>query len=321
MGPGLLFQLDPVNDPATARACYFCHAPLSRQSEISAPGTAPDGAGGYNETLKLSGVSCSACHVRGPGVSGPLRPRLKGLNKGLKSGHKTRKEGFFEKAEFCAACHQLKNGFRINGTLLVNTYSEWKESEFGRAGVVCQSCHMPGRRHLFRGIHDPEMTRSGVKIEYIAIKSEDKARGLGTARLVITNTATGHYFPTYATPLILVKGYLAGRDGSPLKGTAREDFIGRKLVLDLSGEFFDTRIAPQKSFVFEYPLTRNTRAESLVFEVTVYPDEFYNRFYQYYLTQEPVGKTKELIEQAHKESSTSGYELFRKEIPLKDLNF
>ncbi len=320
MGPGLLFQLDPLADPETAIACYFCHAPLSVQNETIH--TNPySGEGVYlknrdfDATLKATGVSCAVCHARGAGVTGPTSPRLKGLAKGVKANHGVRQEGFFEKAEFCAACHQLKDGFRLNGRLLVNTYDEWKESAYGRAGIPCQSCHMPGRRHLFRGIHDAEMARKGIKVEVAGVQGPHGA----SARLTITNTGAGHYYPTYATPLIVVKGYLVDSKGQEIKDTVLEAYIGRKLALDLSEEYFDTRIAPLDSVTLEYPLRETRGAEKLVFEATVYPDEFYNRFYEYYLRQKTTERKKKQIEEAHKRSSNSAYELFRKDLPLKNL--
>ena len=68
-------------------------------------------------------------------------------------------------SEFCQSCHQFApDGLALNGKLLENTYAEWKASRFAREGVQCQDCHMPDRRHLWRGIHDPAMVRSGLTI-------------------------------------------------------------------------------------------------------------------------------------------------------------
>src|SRR3972149_4806383 len=67
----------------------------------------------------------------------------------------------FLRAEFCRDCHQFPpDGFALNGKLLENTYAEWKASPFARAGVQCQDCHMPDRRHLWRGIHDAATVRA-----------------------------------------------------------------------------------------------------------------------------------------------------------------
>ncbi len=327
MGPGLLFQLDPYTDPQTATSCYFCHAPLQRQSETAPSGGLrpgmPRGAdpGGprknpaFEPALKAAGVSCAACHARSSSVIGPPSPLLGGLKKGVSAGHKTKKEGFFTESAFCAACHQLRDGFRLNGRLLVNTYAEWKASPAGRAGITCQACHMPGRRHLFRGIHDPAMARRGISIETKKIKRAD-----GPAlRLILTNTGAGHFYPTYATPLITIRAFLADSAGRAIKGTEKTAYIGRRLALDLSEELFDTRIAPQGSFVLDYPVSKRRAAEKAakaVFEARVYPDEFYTRFYEYFLTQEMSAKKKAQLRAAYRKSLESAYLLFRKETPL-----
>ncbi len=317
MGPGLLFQLEPYSDPQTATACYFCHAPLLRQSEMSpSGGSTGEGAftrnRSFDPALRSTGVSCAACHARNSGITGPPSPLLEGLRKGAKAGHATRQEGFFTDAAFCAACHQLREGFRLNGRLLVNTYAEWKESPAGRGGITCQACHMPGRRHLFRGIHDPVMARQAISIETKRIKSAD---GLAL-RLIITNTGAGHFYPTYATPLITVRGFLADSSGRAISGTKKTAYIGRRLALDLSEEFFDTRIAPQRSFVLDYPIRKTRGAKKVVFEATVYPDEFYTRFYEYFLTQDMSAGKKAQLRSAYKKSLESAYLLFRKETPI-----
>jgi len=320
IGPGLLFQLDPLSDPATAVACYFCHAPLSIQNETIQTKTSSGNVGyaenaDFDAALKATGVSCAACHARGAGIVGPPSPRLEGLKKGKGRKHSTQVEAFFTEARFCAACHQLKEGFRLKGRLLVNTYAEWKESPAGRAGISCQAWHMPGRRHLFRGIHDVEMARSGISIETEKIKTKSGP----LFRLTITNTSTGHYYPTYATPLIKVRAFLVDNEGRALKGTEKTAFIGRQIALDLSQEYFDTRIAPLRNFVLDYPIKKTGGAKQAVFEAIVYPDEFYTRFYEYFLGQDMSAKKKEEVREAHRRSLKSAYELFRKELPLKDL--
>jgi len=34
VGPGLMGQLSPVQDPQFAQSCYFCHAPMEEQAEM-----------------------------------------------------------------------------------------------------------------------------------------------------------------------------------------------------------------------------------------------------------------------------------------------
>jgi hypothetical protein len=79
---------------------------------------------------------------------------------------------------------------------------------FGRiSGLVCQNCHMPDRRHHWRGIHDPDMVRSGLSVRH----SVDAQGG----RFEITNTGVGHAFPTYVTPKVIMHAVALDSAGSP----------------------------------------------------------------------------------------------------------
>lgn len=317
VGPGLLAQLNPKTDPETAVSCYYCHAPLASQSEVITGEGSPEEKTyvpntSFDEKLKLSGVSCAICHVREGGVFGPTAPASVDVKTSGKAGHASVQKVFFEEAEFCAACHQLDDGYELNGKLLVNTYREWKESEYGRGNIVCQSCHMPGRRHLFRGIHDPEMVKSGITFDV------EKA-GAGArikAKLRIINSGVGHYFPTYVTPLVVIKGFLTDASGNTLRGTIKKATIGRKVTLDLSKELFDTRVPPLKSYEFDYVVRRAPKAERLVFEVRVFPDEFYNRFFESAIKSHDPAMKKTELKEAFRSTSGSSYLLFKKEIPL-----
>lgn len=317
VGPGLLAQLSPKTDPETAVSCYSCHAPLASQSEVIT-GEGSSGAKNYvpnssfDEKLKLSGVSCAACHVREGGVFGPTAPAPVDVKTSGKAGHASVQKVFFEEAEFCAACHQLDDGYELNGKLLVNTYREWKESEYGRDNIVCQGCHMPERRHLFRGIHDPEMVKGGIKFDVERAAAGARVK----AKLRITNSGVGHYFPTYVTPLVVIKGFLTDASGNTLRGTIKKATIGRKVTLDLSKELFDTRIPPFGSYEFDYSVKRTVKAERLVFEVRVFPDEFYNRFFENAIKSHDPAMKKTELNEAFRNTSGSSYLLFKKEIPL-----
>src|SRR5947207_165756 len=102
----------------------------------------------------------------------------------------------FLRSEFCQSCHQFTaDGFALNGKLLENTYNEWKASRFAREGVQCQDCHMPDRRHLWRGVHHPEMVRSGVTIDASAGASRYRPAEIVSVTLTVENTRVGHAFP------------------------------------------------------------------------------------------------------------------------------
>ncbi len=307
VGPGLLAQLDHRKDPDTSVSCYFCHAPLVEQSEVVSTGEGFATNPAFDERLKATGVSCAACHLRSGAVLGPVplpgRPHAT-------PPHKTAKKEYFGASGFCAACHQLESGYELNGKLLVNTYREWEESVYAKRGVGCQSCHMPDRRHLFRGIHDPETAASAV--EAVAQKKGPE----GVVLLRLTNTGAGHYFPTYATPQVVIRGYLVRSDGSAVEGTLKEAIVGRRVSLDLTEELFDTRIPPLGSFEFVYEAVDKSGAARVIFEVWVYPDEFYNRFFKAALRGEDGSMDRVLLKKAEEATASSGYLLFKKEVGL-----
>jgi len=115
--------------------------------------------------------------------------------------------------------------------------------------------------------------------------------------------------------------------GKTIHSSEKESFIGRKVNLDLDTEIFDTRIAPQKSFEFDYnppspPFRKGGQggflnADRLIFEIWVYPDKFYNEFFNNMLKGDSIGIKKKELEQANKNSSESGYLLWKKEVTLK----
>ena len=320
VGPGLIGQLGTdlksvPKDPQFAESCYFCHAPMMEQSEMKEARGKRQEAEEYiknpsfDNRLKLSGVSCVVCHLREGTIYGPpAKAGVRGQGSGVRSEQQKAhnnfiEKDFFQKAEFCAACHQLDEGYELNGKLLVNTYREWKESIYGQNNVPCQNCHMPDRQHLWQGIHDKEMVLRGVRIESVQYE-----KGV---RLIITNSGVGHYFPTYTTPLVVVKGFMLDKKGKVIQGSLKEAFIGRKVSLDLSEEIFDTRIPPQKSFEFDYSARGGYSDSKIAFEVWVYPDEFYNRFYRDLLKDKDGGFDGKEIEKALKITERSGYILFK----------
>jgi hypothetical protein len=249
------------------------------------------------------GIIYGPASLGGEGESGPATSGSQ--------GHASVQKDFFSDAGFCAACHQMDAGFKLNGKLLMNTYREWRQSKYARDNVTCQGCHMPGRRHLFRGIHDPEMVRSGVKIETERWSGKPGIK----AQLRITNSAVGHMFPTYVTPSVEVKGFLTDAEGVLIQDTVKEAVIARRVTLDLSQEVFDTRIPPQGTFSFDYETGDLPGARALVFEIRVFPDEFYNRFFSSLLEWGGHPGRQAVLKEALRNTET-GYLLYRKEFGL-----
>jgi hypothetical protein len=316
MGPGVLGQLANMNSGARDehQDCIRCHAPLAEQAD-SLVATLASGRGlasapeGAPRPLHQHGVMCAACHMRGHQRYGP--PRRDGTQAG--DAAKLPHDGWvssaaFADSRFCSTCHQFpEDGYVLNGKLLENTYEEWRASRYAQEGKTCQSCHMPDRRHLWRGVHDPEMLKAGVTIEVTAARIQS---GVVSATLTIKNTGTGHHFPTYVTPKVVTEAYQESARGQMLAGTLRAYIIARQVSLDLSREIADTRIAPDEQAVFDYRAPLKTEAAALVFRVRVEPDAFYTDFYRSLLERNQAGKEQRLIKQALENSLASHFAFY-----------
>jgi len=314
MGPGVLGQLVDMAPDAHEehQACLRCHAPLAEQAaDLSAAI-----AGRKNDNLHTQGNTCAACHVRGHRRFGP--PRRDGSMP--KPEEKLPHDGWqasaaFADSRFCASCHQFEqDDFALNGKLLENTYAEWQASPAAREGRTCQSCHMPDRRHLWRGVHDPEMVKSGVTIAAAPPRVEDNAVLAG---LTLRNSGTGHHFPTYVTPRVVVELFQAGADGRPLDGTRQEHIIARQVALDLSREIADTRIAAGAEARLDYRRPLHARALRLDIRVRVEPDAFYTDFYRSLLAS-GAGRGEAMIRRALADSLASHFVIYEKSQSLQD---
>jgi hypothetical protein len=225
-------------------------------------------------------------------------------------------ERAYLRAEFCAACHQFgPNGAALNGKPLENTYMEWRDSPAAREGLQCQDCHMPDRRHRWRGIHDPEMVKSGVRVELALDRPRYRPGQDLRATVSVRSVRVGHYFPTYITPQVVVRAQLLRRDGSPIEGSAQDGIIGRQTPLDLSREDADTRIPPGGRYVLRYARPLDRPGLTLRVTVTVYPDHFYTGFFGA-LLETGAGDGEALIREALEATRRSPFEIFARDVPL-----
>jgi hypothetical protein len=216
---------------------------------------------------------------------------------------------FFEDSRFCSGCHQFEpGGAAPNGKLLENTYAEWENSRYAADGIVCQTCHMPDRRHLWRGIHDPDMVRSGVTIEWTISDAE--------AGLRVTNTGTGHRFPTYATPEVLVSVQLLDADRQSIDGAFTEHAIARRIGYQGGAwvELSDTRLLPDSGVAVTVPVpseARHVRAS-----ITVRPDAFYREMFESLLTGMLSDTSRVLLSEAGRRAESSPFRIFDEAVPL-----
>jgi hypothetical protein len=322
VGPGLLGQTPTLllEDPSTAQSCYQCHAPLAEQQEVIAFGAKLRKNTHFDATLQAKGLTCAACHVRKNQRFGP--PRRDGSLVSskppdqLSHGGATRTPAF-ERAEFCRGCHQFEpDGYALNGKLLENTYNEWKNGPYAAQGIQCQQCHMPDRRHLWRGIHDVEMVRSGVNIDLQLSQQKYSPGDKLDATLTLMNSGVGHYFPTYVTPRIVLRMEILDGNRQVVADTIKEKIVGRQITLDLDREIADTRIPPKGVHTFRYSSIVNRAGLRLHAEVIVYPDEFYTRFYEAKLAGRLSLIERQRLSQALQDSHKAVYKLFEKEVPL-----
>jgi cytochrome c554/c'-like protein len=194
------------HDAATAALCIRCHAPLAQVA-------------GDQELVRQStwdGVSCDACHGLvsvelapggarqvfdiGPVKRGPIRDATS-------VGHETAYSELHGSALLCAGCHEFQNA---EGTPLITTFSEWKESGPGRSGVTCQSCHMGLTRaavvdpkvkrvpidrvnlHQMPGGHSLAQLNKALEVDASATRQGDRL-----ALVVrVSNGGAGHAVPT-----------------------------------------------------------------------------------------------------------------------------
>lgn len=277
VGPGLLWQLK-LMDQEQANRCLRCHAPLAEQKALfalehgwkGAPAQPPPDY--VPADLGHRGLVCAACHVRGHQRFGPP-PRGEMPEGGPHGGFTVATA--FQDSRFCAHCHQFpEDGPRINGKLQEDTYGQWQASPQAR-DTQCQSCHMPDRKHLWRGIHDPDMTRRAIDVSLDLV---DLGRGRFEARATVRNVGAGHHFPTYMVPkveLIFVQREADGRSRELGRG-----IIGWTVDTGITREIEDTRIPAGASRTFsqrvDMPGRRGWHVELVV---RVRPGEHYERIY------------------------------------------
>ncbi|MES0491277.1 MAG: multiheme c-type cytochrome [Leptospirales bacterium] len=320
LGPGLMGQLvdlDPEK-PGNFDACLKCHTPLAEQQEtiIAAVKNSTD-------TDSVKGLHCLGCHVRDWKWYGPTSRNSTAPEPGDKPDPELAQKrihgGFtenpaFSDSYFCASCHQFPENWRkLNGKLIENTYNEWKDSSYPEKGIHCQSCHMPERAHLWKGIHDPEMTKSGVDIKLDYSTSLDTI----SATLKITNSGTGHYFPTYVVPMVFVYAAQFDENNNEIENTRFEYIIGRKTDMSIQNELFDTRIAPGKTSTIEYDKKRESNARFFTVWIVVEPDYFYAQLYRNWLTRDKSARSKKLMQEALELTQKNIFEIYREKRIIK----
>lgn len=321
MGPGIYGQLLNMEEknPATYTICATCHTPLSEQIPHVKEGSEYRPNEAFDPELQAAGLICAGCHVRQHERFGPpRRPEFPTPPADVIQPH----GGFtattaFQRSEFCKPCHQFREGaFALNGKLLENTFAEWQASPYAEEGVQCQGCHMPDRRHLWRGIQDPDMVRQAMTVNVSPLASSYRPGDTLQATITVTNSGAGHYLPTYVTPKIFVQGELLDGAGEVIADSFQEAIIGREIALNLSREEYDTRIAPKASLDFGYAMALPDTAATLRVRIVVHPDHFYERFFRAVLKRDQGSLGKAHLEAALEKTATSSFTVFERHVPV-----
>ena len=293
IGPGILWQFRVLSQDES-NSCLRCHAPLAEQKALTALqhgwANAPKGPvpAYVSSDLHQRGLVCAACHVRqhrryGPPADTPGAQNTQNSAPGTRLPH----GGFvaeqaFQDSRFCSTCHQFPpQGRSLAGKLVENTYEEWRTSPAAGKGLACQNCHMPGKRHLWRGIHDRAMVASGLRRELVVKRISGSRLAV---QAIISAPGVGHYFPTYVVPKVTVSLHLRNSAGS--REIARR-VIGRTVSVDMDQELSDTRIPPGGQSLLSAEISAPTGGNRIEMHIEVAPAEHYSRMFQSMLERNP----------------------------------
>ncbi|WP_094226678.1 multiheme c-type cytochrome [Methanolobus psychrotolerans] len=123
--------------------CARCHTPIGVVSGEIPP---IDGSG-MSDISKL-GVQCDFCHVisgsdgigNAPFIITPGDIKWGPFEDSKSAYHDSEYLKLYTQAEYCGMCHEVIHP--VNGLVIDDTYSTWKDSQYGKDNVVCQDCHM-----------------------------------------------------------------------------------------------------------------------------------------------------------------------------------
>ncbi len=259
------FQVDFVYD-GSQQICLNCHTPLENQQQDLVLGFNDAGKfdpilkpnPNYDAGLRDEGVTCAACHVKDGRIVGPFEtksaPHPVTVDPEMTSGIKP-----------CMRCH-LVSGTRWDTFYRIPPCGTVAELKEGGQALDCVGCHMPevtrpvatggkarkGRKHFFRGGHDPKTVQSALEVKYR--KDVQKDGGLTKFVFTLTNIGAGHYLPT-GTPdrHLTLEFRLLDGEGGLIKEKIykmKRNRLWRPFIVDLK----DTRLVSglPKEYAFEF---------------------------------------------------------------------
>lgn len=242
--------------------CLNCHAPLQNQQatavnglhggRIDRPVAEPNHA--FDADLQREGVTCAVCHVRDGIILGPFDDAV--------APHPTRYDPRYRSTDICYTCHAVPSDrFQFYNGGPCATFLEFEAGPYKAKGYICQNCHMPevervmadggpvrkGRRHLWRGGHDPAMLQRALDVSLGADRAVLTAGETTTWTLTLTNAGAGHMLPTGDPDRYLLAEFEV-RDARGRVLAARRSTIRRWILWwPVIYEYDDTRIPPLHS--------------------------------------------------------------------------
>jgi hypothetical protein len=171
--------------PGVGDYCLRCHTPpgfVGGRTRSSDP-AARAGLGALLSPTDLEGVTCDSCHrmtetanaSNAQYVLSPTDVRFGPYDDAFSMRHGSARSTWTGDPRLCGTCHEITNPTqplrRADGSdtgarfPLDTTYSEWRASDFARAGEpgarTCQDCHMPRvSGSAFNSTHSTAMERA-----------------------------------------------------------------------------------------------------------------------------------------------------------------
>jgi len=265
--------------------CLNCHTPLENQQPTliqKIPNDRVEKAiqvenPRYDQAYQQEGVTCAACHVRDGVIYGPFDDSV--------APHPTEFDPAFRTTEMCYRCHNVVSGpFQFYNVGPCGTYAEYEGEFFMKEkGFTCQHCHMPeisrpaakngpirqGRKHLWRGGHDPEMIKRAVAIQVQADPSNPKPGDTVNLTLTLINAGAGHKIPTGDPDRhFTVEFFVKDATGAVIE--EHTETMGRWILWQpVIFEIYDNRLLPLASRDYQFSYEIPPGREDLVVEARV----------------------------------------------------
>ena len=253
--------------------CLNCHTPLENQQptlikdiprgRVERATQVPNFQ--YDREFQAEGVTCAVCHVRDGVIHGPFDDSA--------APHPTKFDPAFRSKQICYRCHNVVSGpFQYYNVGPCGTYAEFEGEFFMKEkGMICQNCHMPevkrpvakggpirsGRRHLWRGGHDPDMIKRAVAVQVVSDPPNPAPGQSVTLTLTLINAGAGHKIPTGDPDRHFTVEFLV-RDAENTVIRHQAETMGRWILWQpVIWEVYDNRLLPLASrdyqFTYELP--------------------------------------------------------------------